>query len=85
MVSPAYARILSFRYFGPHSFIKEYQSRRTLFVVIPKKNLLNLEIQIDGLVEKRRDDFAVFRQNLAINIQMDRSHTGKEVKKKPTF
>jgi hypothetical protein len=37
---------------------------------ILKKNLLNLEIRIDGLVRKRRDDFAVFRQNLAINIPM---------------
>jgi hypothetical protein len=70
MVSPACVKALSFRYFGPHSFIREYQSHRTLFVAILKKNLLNLEIQIDGLVEKRRDDFAVFLRNPAINFQM---------------
>lgn len=69
MVSPACVRASSFRYFGPHSFIKEYQSPQTLFVAILKKDLLNLEIQIDGLGEKGRGDFAVFRPKLAINIQ----------------
>lgn len=67
MGSPACVRALSFRYSEQRNFIKEYQSHRTLFVAILKKNLRNLEIRIDGLVEKRRDDFAVLRQNLAVN------------------